>query len=241
MRRHFHSLYGISDSDSLKTVTYYSDTSSLRDQSAYSRYYNGLPDFRKQKADRFVFEKDRLLSVGVWLLLRRGLEDLGEDIDSLEFDETENGKPYIRNSDIRFNLSHSHDRVMCVLSDHDVGCDVEMISPIDMNVARRFFYGSEYDMILAETDPIRRHELFYRFWTLKESFMKATGLGFRLPLDSFRIDLGDAVTVEQHVDGSEYRFAEYDVNDGCRYAVCCRNGDIDGSMVHVDLDTTNVD
>ncbi|MBO6268186.1 MAG: 4-phosphopantetheinyl transferase family protein, partial [Clostridium sp.] len=63
--------------------------------------------------------------------------------------------------------------------------------------------------------------LFFRFWTLKESFMKATGLGFRLPLDAFSIIPGpEGVTLRQQVDSRQYYFREYDLQDGYRYALC---------------------
>jgi len=219
----------------LSTAVYFADTEPLKDSGTYSRCYDALPDFRKEKADAFVFDKDRYLSVGVWMLLQRALDDIGIDMDSLRFDRTGTGKPFIADSDIRFNLSHSHERVMCIVSDREVGCDVERIDPIDMNVAKRFFYGSEYDTIMAGQTPSDRYDMFYRFWTLKESFMKATGLGFRLPLDAFRIDIGSTIGVEQKVDGSEYGFAEYDIGDGYRYAACCRDGDIAEKMIRVDL------
>lgn len=64
--------------------------------------------------------------------------------------------------------------------------------------------------------------------------MKATGLGFELPLNEFRISLGDPITVEQHVDDRQYNFKEFFVNDGYRYACCSVNDDI-GLMEQVDL------
>ena len=42
-------------------------------------------------------------------------------------------------------------------------------------------------------DEHKRCEEFYRLWTLKESFMKVTGLGMKLPLDSFCFQLGERV------------------------------------------------
>ena len=210
--------------DALKTITYCSDTKYLDDPEVYLLAYDSVSSHRRDKVDRLVFLKDKKLSLGVELLLRLALEDVGEDYTGIDF--VKNGKPVLKDSHICFNLSHSEDKVMCSISDSDVGCDVERIQPIDLDIARRYFFGSEYETI-ASADDENRYEMFYRFWTLKESFMKATGLGFELPLDSFKISLGDPVEVEQTVDDREYYFREFDLEDGYRYACCSLNDEIE--------------
>ena len=103
---------------------------------------------------------------------------------------------------IKFNISHSGTKVMCAVSDHDIGCDVEQIVDIDMEIAKRFFFAEEYEALMKCTCRESRNDLFFRYWTLKESFMKATGLGFELALDSFCIMLDSAdISVRQNVDG----------------------------------------
>ena len=176
--------------------------------------------------------KDKKLSIGVELLLRKALSDLGEEMHDIEL--VKNNKPVLRGSDIHFNLSHSGTRVMCSVSDDDVGCDVEKIAPIYLDIARRFVFGSEYERIASANDE-DRYDLFYRFWTLKESFMKVTGLGFELPLDSFRISLDDGISVDQDVDDRTYHFREFYLNDGYRYASCSINEHID-DIIQVRLD-----
>lgn len=164
----------------LKTIAYYSDTAALDDPALYYSLYETMPDYRRRKIDKFLFMKDKQLSMGVELLLRHALEELGEDMRDIDL--VKNGKPVLRGSDVHFNLSHSEYKVMCCVSDSDVGCDVEMVQPIDLDIAKRYFFRSEYRAIEAAEDE-ERYDLFYRYWTLKESFMKVTGLGFELPLD----------------------------------------------------------
>jgi len=219
----------------LKVVTYYADSGTLRDHRVYALAHSLVSQSRKEKTDRFVFDKDRRLSLGVELLLMTALDSLGEDPEKFEIEYTGNGKPMLKGSDIFFNLSHSEERVMCSICDSDVGCDVEMIRPINLDIARKHFFGTEYDTIAEEDDDDGRYEMFYRFWTLKESFMKVTGLGFELPLDSFRITLGDPITVEQSVDGRDYRFIEYTPFDGYRCAVCSVGRDFEPEMRYIDL------
>lgn len=218
----------------MKVVSYYADAGALKDPDIYASAYSKVSPYRRNKTDRFVFDGGRRLSLGVELLLMKALDDLGEDPDGFEIELVGNGKPMLKGSDIRFNLSHSEERVMCSVSDCDVGCDVEQVKPISLEIAKRHFFGSEYDAIASSDDSVR-FETFYRFWTLKESFMKATGLGFELPLDGFRIDLGDRITVDQSVDDRNYRFIEYDPKDGYRCAVCSVDGEFEPSMRLTDL------
>ncbi len=179
-----------------------------------------MTQYRKEKIDSFRFIKDKKLSLGVEILFRNALSELGEDRRDIIV--TDSGKPHLRGSDIEFNLSHSESRVMCCVSDRIVGCDVEKIEPIDLEIAKRYFFGSEYETIMSVDDD-QRNDVFYRFWTLKESFIKAIGLGMSVPLDSFRITLGDDIGVEQSFDSNVYHFKEYLLNDGYRYACCSLN------------------
>ena len=105
----------------------------------------------------------------------------------LIIDVDEDGKPFIVNaSGIYFNVSHSGDWVVCVVSDKQCGIDVEKISDIDIKVAERFFTQSEY-AILKEKESHERKNLFFEFWTIKESYIKYIGQGLGIPLNSFEI------------------------------------------------------
>ena len=53
-----------------------------------------------------------------------------------------------------------------------------------MEIARRYFQMAESAYIQAAPD---RDKAFFTLWTLKESYMKMTGKGMSLPLDSFEI------------------------------------------------------
>ena len=150
------------------------------------------------------------------------------DIPEFEIAYGTNGKPYFPEIEdkFQFNLSHSGSRVMCIAACSQasetlplVGCDVEQIKDIGLDIARKYFTADEFELIMTSD---AQREMFYRIWTLKESFMKATGLGMALALDEFSIGFNKAgsAVVEQRVDNREYTFGEYAPGDGYRYAWC---------------------
>ena len=80
---------------------------------------------------------------------------------------------------IQFNLSHSQDlAVYAVALDRPLGIDVEYLRPLKdaLSLAKRWFTPKEYAEILQHSDPTKT---FFRFWTAKEAYLKATGAGLR--------------------------------------------------------------
>ncbi len=207
-----------------KTNVYVADTKLLKDKDVFGELYQTVSPDRQRKIDAFRFEKDKRLCLAAELLLKKGLSDAG--IESFNVKCGVFGKPYIENEGICFNLSHSEEMVLCAVSSKEVGCDVEKITDIDLEIAKRFFYTTEYDAIMAAQSYEERCHTFFRLWTLKESFMKATGLGMKLPLDRFRIDISGAeITVFQSVDKKRYFLKEYHFHNGYKYAVCSLTDD----------------
>ena len=84
--------------------------------------------------------------------------------------------------------------VLCAISDMDVGVDVEYIdSEIDLNISKHYFYSGEYENIMNAENPA---DEFFKYWVLKESYMKYTGLGMNLELDSFEIIINDEIKLK---------------------------------------------
>jgi len=173
-----------------------------------TKAYNLLPKSRKSKVDNFRFEKDKKLSAGAYLLLNKLLTE--EGITQPIFKIGRYGKAYISNHEnIYFNLSHSSKLVACAVSDGEVGVDVEMIDPaIDLNIAKQYFYNKEYESIMNSDNP---QDEFFTYWVLKESYMKYTGLGFNLELDSFEIIIDDEIKLKN--DENDIRFSLFNIND----------------------------
>jgi 4'-phosphopantetheinyl transferase len=144
---------------------------------------------RIKKSNQYFHQKDQRLSIGAEILLNHVLSKIG--VFNPIFDIDKYGKPYLKNyPDIFFNLSHSERYVACAVSDSPIGVDIEYIQDIDLSVAKNYFYGSEYDYILNNNN---KKKAFFELWVLKESYMKMTGLGFRLALDEFYIEIDDEI------------------------------------------------
>lgn len=139
-----------------------------------------------ERADRFRFEEHRsrfILGRGILRLLLSQYSTIAAH--QIRFDYQARGKPLLANrSDIQFNLAHSEnlaiyafglDRGSIALS---IGIDVEFFRPLTeaMNLARRFFTPEEATY-LANLTPQRQTEAFFRIWTCKEAYLKATGEG----------------------------------------------------------------
>jgi 4'-phosphopantetheinyl transferase len=151
----------------------------------------------------------------------------GRDPRDIRFDYGPQGKPSIARAgnpgDIRFNLSHSGDTaVLAVTVGREVGVDVERLRDnVDFQkLARRFFSPVEAATLnrLAGDDLKRR---FFRIWTAKEAYIKAVGLGLRIPLDqfAFQISENDAprLTDASHdpPQMQRWRFHQFEFGDEC--------------------------
>lgn len=182
-----------------------------------AKAYQLLPETRKQKVDHFRFTKDKKLSSGAYLLLIKLLSE--ENVSSPIFKFEKFGKAYISNyEDIHFNLSHSENIVACAISDRKIGVDVEYNdSTIDLNIAKHYFYNKEYEKIMNSENPSNE---FFNYWVLKESYMKYTGLGFNLKLDSFEIVIDEEISLKN--DKNNLKFSLFDIDD-YKLATCCKN------------------
>jgi 4'-phosphopantetheinyl transferase len=148
------------------------------------------------RADRFHLETTRtryVLTRG-WLrvILARCLDAMPEQI---AFSYGANGKPALGGSyaerGVEFNVSHSGDYALIALSTRGaIGADIEQLRPMPEleNMASQYFSAPETRAIMAfpEADRLRA---FFCCWTRKEAFMKATGEGTGIALDSFSVSL----------------------------------------------------
>lgn len=205
--------------------TWIADVSALIEQGIYRQYYTRSVKERQEKADNLMRIEDKALSIGAGILLKEAKSRCGADKFAV------------------YNLSHSGRYVMCSIDDSGntnvkVGCDLETVREARLQVAKRFFCPSEFEMIMKQNNESGQAEMFYRFWVLKESFMKATRKGMALGLNEFEIDLAAGETPvlvrtpeEIH---EKFYYKEYNTDRiNAKMAVCSTNPDIQESLSEV--------
>ena len=83
----------------------------------------------------------------------------------------EYGKPYIKNNPIYFNISHSGDYIVIIISNRECGIDIEKIRQIRNNVVNKICLDTEKKLIVDDKS-------FTLIWTMKEAYSKYNGMGF---------------------------------------------------------------
>ena len=201
---------------------YFIDTTPLNDDSLYQAIYENTSVARREKADKLRLRNDRNLCLGAGFLLDCGLHEHGLREAEQEYGTLGNGKPvFLDLPDLRFSLSHSGTIAMAALSACGIGCDIEKVREFDMAVAKRFFAPGEYKTLLKQPTEEARQDMFFRFWTLKESFLKATGQGLALPMHDFEISIeDDSISIIQMTDNREFFFRELNAYAGYKCSVC---------------------
>jgi 4'-phosphopantetheinyl transferase len=159
-----------------------------------------LAPIERERHARFVQEKDRRQYLLGKVLVRTVLSlYLERKPEEWIFASNNLGKPVLTNgtadSSICFNLSHTDGLVVCAVARNiEVGIDVENINrKVNLDLAERYFAPAE--VAYLDTMPKERlHAVFFLFWTLKEAYIKARGMGLTLPLDQFAFCLENLQT-----------------------------------------------
>jgi len=157
--------------------------------------FNQAPDYacldndEQQRGSRFLYDKhkDRFLAshLAQRLILAQYLKIKPAEI---QFDFHPLGKPYLKDSSLQFNLSHSGDYALLgVQQETAIGVDIELMAPRDyIGLANHVFSAEEINVVESQSET-NRATYFYRIWAQKEAYIKYTGKGLREALDAFTV------------------------------------------------------
>lgn len=153
------------------------------------------------RADRFKFERDRQRFIAARGTLRVLLgRYLDQDPARLRFNYGPHGKPALtglgHGRSLYFNVSHSGGRALYAVTEAgDVGVDLEMMQddfPVE-DVAAHVFTAAEMAALL-QVSGVERNVRFFTYWTRKEAYCKAMGVG--ITFDPRRIDAAKPLGVQ---------------------------------------------
>ena len=182
--------------------------SELEDLEPYAAAWAVLSAGEQEHARRFHFERDRKAFLASRSLRRRALSHYAAvDPGQWQFTVNAHGRPRIAypvlDETLDFNCSKSADVVICAVTQGmPVGVDIERTDrKMPEGLAESTFAPSE-KAALAALPQHEKGKRFFAYWTLKESYLKARGIGLSVPLDSMAFSVSESPRPEGHLDFS---------------------------------------
>ncbi|XP_028417615.1 L-aminoadipate-semialdehyde dehydrogenase-phosphopantetheinyl transferase-like [Dendronephthya gigantea] len=150
-----------------------------------------IQDEERDRVMKFVYKKDaKSALIGRLLLKKVIVENTSIPYSAIKLGRTERGKPYLLHAkeSLNFNISHQGDFVVLAAeSSRNVGVDVmkteikgNQTIPEFFHTMRRQFTPHEWQTIKQNPSDFKQLEMFMRHWCLKESYVKALGVGIGL-------------------------------------------------------------
>ncbi|MDD4922140.1 MAG: 4'-phosphopantetheinyl transferase superfamily protein [Bacteroidales bacterium] len=158
-----------------------------------------LSSMTKSKLAGFKRKEDRFLRLTSCVLLSKALMENGySDFQLFDIQYTDAGRPYFQNAPFDFNISHTDNCAILAFSENGrVGIDVEKIKEVDLSDFETVFSEKIWDIIFSSED---KNGMFYYYWTILESAVKADGRGLSLVSSKQITILNDQVLI----DGKEW-------------------------------------
>ena len=212
-------------------LAYYHDIS---DATLHAEYRALLTEEERSKEFRFYFPDDQRRYLVTRAMVRTVLSRyLAIDPRDWRFSNNQYGRPAIANLSpaecgLRFNISHTRGLIaLGVTHGRELGVDVEnvKIREVSIEIADRFFAQPEVAE-LATVPKERQQDRFFEYWTFKESYIKARGMGLSIPLAQFSFHYPHERAVHIAIDpllgddASRWGFWQYRPTTEYLLAVC---------------------
>ena len=132
------------------------------------------------------------------------------------------------NKKIDFNISHSGEYVICAIGKNvRIGIDVEEIKKTDLNNFKKVMTGEQWTAIHQSPEPFKT---FFKYWTIKESVIKADSRGLSIPLLNIQIE-GNIV----NYDNQTWFLNEISVDSKYYVNLACDKNDINIQLIQIDF------
>lgn len=119
-------------------------------------------------------------------MLRLLLEHyLGRDARGLLLQQGSNGKPFLEDAPISFNVAHSSSRILLAITrEGSIGVDLEAHSTsVDIDALIPQVFPANLTAHLSEMNALERHREFFALWAAREAVSKAHGGGLSTAID----------------------------------------------------------
>jgi 4'-phosphopantetheinyl transferase len=149
-----------------------------------------MSDSEQERAQKFIRGKEAYIA-SRWLLRKVLARYTGSAPEAVTLLRSNRGKPFLAQSNIQFSLSHSSHWALLAVGDALlIGADIEEVKTTrDLTgIAESYYHHNEFTR-LQGLDTATQADYFYRLWTLKEAFFKATGSGISAGLDKIEFTL----------------------------------------------------
>jgi 4'-phosphopantetheinyl transferase len=216
-------------------LTYYNE---MIDDRQLPRLRSLLSDEEAARESHFYFADDRKRYLVTRAMVRMLLSRYAPIApERWVFSKNAYGRPVIADAiaaaetearDLFFNLSHTRGLiVLAVTRGRELGVDVENIAArtVSLDIAKHFFSADEVAE-LARVAPDRQQDRFFEYWTFKESYIKARGMGLSLPLNGFSFEFPQCEAVRIRIDPAledqdeHWSFWQYRPSAGYLMALC---------------------
>lgn len=196
------------------------------DRPQLAALYGVLDRAEQLRSAEYRFDRDRNRFIARRGQLRRFLAGLtGCKPEDLPIRQKESGKPYLADIALNFSIAHSHDLCLCAVSDQSaIGCDLEHCNPAlaSPDVVAAFFAQAENNA-LEQLHGEKRVDGFFQLWTCKEAYLKGTGHGLSLPLDSFTVSLRAGTKIQSIDTAPDWTLCSFQPLPGYWAAIACND------------------
>jgi len=177
------------------TSIFHLDPTAVKDPALIAELTSWLDANELARMNRLLHQDHRHSFLISHALMRKALgTELKLHPAELKFVSGQRGKPRVANAEIAtpmaFSLTHTGRLAAIAIDESPIGLDAEWLNRghINMKIADRYFTPREReDINAAQLENLQRR--FLTFWTLKEAYLKAEGLGIVDGLDTFEFHL----------------------------------------------------
>jgi 4'-phosphopantetheinyl transferase len=182
---------------------------------------------------RFYFERDRRRYIATRAMVREVLSAYAPiEPAAWRFSTNRFGRPQVCQTmataqHLSFNISHADELVVvAIAANRAVGVDVERRQEMAVAALADRFFAPEETASLRAMPAGSQIDRFFNLWTLKESYIKALGVGLSVPLDQFSFELTPSHTSNCRFTSNlgdmsrQWQFAQLEPDPGYVLAIC---------------------